>query len=217
MSKLRTAILTVYTDNYMPLADVVIPVLQQYCVKNDYDLYTYNITGTEVYYGYKKIEKLVSLLESNEVDLILCIDLDVLITNHSIKIESFIDNNHDFYITEDVNGLNAGSFIVRNTFWSIIFLKLILGQQAEFECEQNAIEHLIKPQHPIKILSHPSINSYIYDEYGPTFGIISDRKIEKPTHEEGNWEKGDFILHLPGIPIERRIEIFESLEKEIIL
>jgi hypothetical protein len=220
MAKLNIAILTVYTEDYKPLADIVIPNLQRYCLKHDYDLYDFKIDHSGVYYGYQKLEKLLAILKEENIDAVLCIDLDVLITNHNIKIESFLDSEHDFYITKDVNGINAGSFIIKSSEWSIKFLRTILHNTSKFECEQNAFEYFNNlPEHKdkIKVLEHPSINSYMYAEYGPTWGIIVDKKIDKPLHKEGNWEIGDFILHLPGITFERRLEIFKSLEKEIIL
>jgi hypothetical protein len=218
---MRIAILTVYTDNYLPLAEIVLPNLKKYCNKHGYELHAENITGTQMYFGYKKIECLFGLLGAFSVDAVLCLDMDTLITNHNIKVESFIDDKHDFYITKDVNGINAGSFIIKNSDWSIEYLRDIFESQEKFECEQNAIVYwmdtLYKYKKKIKILDHPSINSYLYDEYAPGWGVIGDKQIDKPTHEEGDWQKGDFLVHLPGMTLDRRIEIFKHLEKEIIL
>ncbi len=71
----------------------------------------------------------------------------------------------------------------------------------------------------IKILPHPSINSLLYEEYAPTWGIIgnTDTSLPKPTHEEGDWRRGCFICHLPGMTLERRLEIFAKLQKDVIL
>jgi hypothetical protein len=217
---MTVAILTVYTDNFKPLADIVIPNMERYCVKHGYSLYAYDITGTDIYYGYKKIEKLLSILDTDDIDIVLVLDLDTLITNHNTRIESFVDEIHDFFICQDVNGINAGAFIIKNTNWSINFLRLVLSKQNEYECEQNIFEAFAKllcNNSKIKILEHPSINSLFYSEYAPTWGIIVGSMSEKPAHKEGDWQKGDFILHLPGIPLERRVEIFNNIEKDIIL
>ena len=220
MGKLNTAIVTAYDDNYRPLAETVMPNSIEYCAKHGYGLFNYKLEDSEVYSGFQKIEKLLNLLLFGGVDLVWCIDIDVLITNHNIHIEKFIDTKHDFYITKDVNGINAGSFIIKNSDWSRWFLKKILSLQGMFPCEQNAIEHIL---HKISgaesycmMLPHPSINSYLYDEYGPNWGMINGGKESKPSHEDGDWRKGDFALHLPGIPLERRIDIFNKIKEEII-
>ena len=67
----------------------------------------------------------------------------------------------------------------------------------------------------IEILPHPSINSYLYEEYGDNYGKIVGVQKSKPTHIEGQWEPGDFALHLPGIPNSIRIEIFETIKTQI--
>lgn len=217
---LKVAVLTVYTDNLIELADTVIPNLKKYCDKQGYTLYNYNITGTDMYFGFKKMEMLINILEYQDVNVVLCLDLDTLITNHNIRIESFLDGEHDFYITKDVNGINAGSFIVKNSEWTRSFVNLIYSKRKEFECEQvvmDAFKDVHGNSSKIKILEHPSINSYLYASYGTNWGIIGGTKIEKPTHKEGEWNLGDFIVHLPGLTLERRLEIFKNLEKEIIL
>jgi hypothetical protein len=33
-----------------------------------------------------------------------------------------------------------------------------------------------------------------------------------PTHKDGNWEEGDFVLHLPGLSMQKRIEILSQLK-----
>ena len=46
------------------------------------------------------------------------------------------------------------------------------------------------------------MNSYLYTEYPDTNGA----------DEPGHWQPGDFLLHLPGRSLERRVEIFNSPE-----
>jgi hypothetical protein len=53
----------------------------------------------------------------------------------------------------------------------------------------------------MKILPHPSLNSYPYEHY-PEFKNV--------THEQGNWEEGDFLLHCPALPYEKRAEILRN-------
>jgi hypothetical protein len=114
-----------------------------------------------------------------------------------------------------VNGINAGNFIIKNTEWSKSFLDFILSKVGSFENDQCVIEAIHNDpewKDKIKILNHPSVNSYPYDLYSPSWGVIGDRIIERPTHEEGDWQPGDFIIHLPGKTLLDRLEILKGVE-----
>lgn len=214
---MNITILTLYFDNYQPLADIVLPNLREYCRKHDYHFYHYQEKNRDgVSYGFSKLELLLLVLYENKHDYIFVTDLDIFITNPEIKIESFIDDQHDFFITEDVNGINAGSFIIRNTEWSKRWIEFILSQREGFANEQLVMQKFMwlkKWRTKIKVLDHPSINSYPYPEYLSEWKQFAG-DAEYPTHEEGNWQEGDFILHLPALSLERRIEIFSELKKE---
>jgi hypothetical protein len=207
-------VLTSYYANYKSLADLVIPNLQGYCKKNDYVFYNYMLPEGGLHFSFKRMKMLRELLNYG-ADVILCTDIDILITNYNTKIERFLDSEHDFYITKDVNGINAGNFIIKNTDWSKSFLDFILSKVDSFENDQCVIEAIHNDpewKDKIKILSHPSVNSYPYDLYAPSWGAIGDRIIERPTHEEGDWKAGDFLIHLPGMTLDKRIEILKGVE-----
>jgi hypothetical protein len=214
----KTAILTAHDDNFKELADLVIPNTQKYCDKHGYGFFVYKIESTEHYQGFYKLQELLNLLSFREFDLVWCVDMDVLITNHSIALTDFIDQDNELYITKDVNGINAGSFIIKNTAWAKLFLMSVLDlmKDGKFECEQDAINYLVEAcWDRVKFLPHPSINSYIYDEYGaPKWGRIKEGETLKPTIKEGNWERGCFALHMPGVPQGRRVEIVKNILNE---
>jgi hypothetical protein len=202
----------------MNLAELVVPVMAAYRDKHNY--YALRVQTIPSTWEFHKIKTIVAVLEAG-ADLVFCLDLDTLITNHNVKVEDFIDDKHDFYITQDINEVNAGSIIVKNSDWSRTLLKVILEEAGRFENEQNAIKPFANYD-KVKILDHPSINSYPYDEYAPSYGLIPGRipllGIKgKPTHEQGNWEPGDFVAHLPGLPMSRRIEIFNRMKDQIVL
>lgn len=137
---LKIGILTAYYRNYISLADMVVPNIQGYCVKQGYSFYEFMPPEIGVHYSFKRIKMLRDILESEDVDFILCTDIDVLITNYHTRIESFLDSEHDFYICKDVNGINAGVFIIKNTEWAIAFLDAILSKQDSFDNDQNVID-----------------------------------------------------------------------------
>lgn len=207
------SVITTVSHSWQELANLVLPVMQAYCNKNGYGLEIKFIPST---FEFHKIRAILSALEKSNV--VFCLDLDTLITNHQIKFESFLDAEHDFYITQDINEINSGAIIAKNTLFVRGLLNYVLLSGAENE--QNGFKpHMNNPE--VKILPHPSINSYPYDEYAPTWGLIPGRVPlfgigGKPTHEQGNWEPGDFIAHLPGLPLSRRIEIFTKMKEQIV-
>jgi hypothetical protein len=211
----KIGLLTAYYNNYKPLANIVVPNLQGYCIKQGYGLYDYVLPQEGSHYSFKRLEMLKKIFSYHDIGVMLCTDIDILITNYNIKIESFLDDKHDFYICKDVNGINAGNFIVKNTEWSRTFIDFLLSKQGSFENDQCVIEAIHNNpewKSKIKILPHPSINSFDMQYYAPSWGVIGDRKIERPTHKEGAWEAGDFVLHLPGMDLNKRIEILKEVE-----
>jgi hypothetical protein len=213
---MQIGVLTIFSNEfYNEIGGSTLSNTEEYCKTNDYEFFGMDISGTTVCHGYNKIECVKHAFESGKADIILGLDLDVLITNHKILIEDFTNKKKDFYITKDVNGINAGTFIIKKSDLMMQFLSEILTfQHSEFS-EQDIIEKLIFREEyidKVEILPHPSINSYLYDEYGPNYGKIIGVQKNKPTHNEGQWEEGNFILHLPGIPNKRRVEIFENIK-----
>lgn len=205
---MKIAILILYTESWQPLADIVLQNLHKYADANK-ERYGYDeiiIKYKNEFSGFEKIKKIQKHI--GRYDAIWSLDLDALITNHKTNIEDFINDENDFYICEDYNGINAGSFIVKDSQWSQAFLNSALMRKGDsgVYCEQDAFSKLLSSDVPVynekvKILPHPSINSYLYESY-PECGI--------QTHETGQWQEGDFVLHLPGIGMDKRIEIFKN-------
>jgi hypothetical protein len=61
----------------------------------------------------------------NDYDWVFWLDSDAWITNYDIKLESILPKQGfvDFVVTEDANGPNAGSWMIRNSDWSRKFLE----------------------------------------------------------------------------------------------
>jgi hypothetical protein len=96
-------------------------------------------------------------LRLDAFDYLLYIDMDVVIMNMNIKLESFIalDPNKDVIMTEDWNGPNTGVWLVKRTEWSHWFLQASWNQTQliprhskdgvphPFEYEQRAVHYLL--------------------------------------------------------------------------
>lgn len=195
-------VLVAYTEAFDRVAYVTVPILHNYCQRHGYDLLIHRggFGDRLQQFGFQKTALVRQVLRGTDAMFVL--DVDTLITNLTIKLESFMGEEL-MYACNDENGLNAGSYIIRKNAYSDIFLGGVLKMEGAEGVlgEQDAMRDILKAEmFPfLKILPHPAINSYRYDEYGKT-----------KTHEEGQWQQGDFLLHLPGMTNDRREEIFRS-------
>lgn len=214
---MKIAVNTFYTHSYQPLANIVVPNLKDYCYRHNYDLHITTVPDGNFHYV-KTIDTRKLL---DEYDLVFTMENDILVTNHNIKPTDFIDDEHDMFLTRDINDNNSGIFITKSSEWSKGWLDFVQSFKGEdgYGDEQNVWER--HHHEKIKYVPHPSFNSYPYIEYAPSYGYINweqyNPRKEIPTHDMGNWEKGDFILHLPGMTLEKRIELFDKYKEHIVL
>lgn len=208
---MRVCVNTHYTKDYEGLAAIVIPNLQWYCDKHNYDLH---ITKSENgVFHFVKTKDTLNLLE--KYDIVFTIELDAMIMNHKIKVEDFIDDYHDIFLCKDVNNYNSGVVITKSTKWAKDFWDIVNLNENNFGDEQNFFEQYGSRYDKIKVLPHPSINSIPYKHYH-NYGYINYSGQAEPLHIQGNFQKNDFICHLPGMTLEKRIEIFSKLKEQIV-
>jgi hypothetical protein len=150
-----------------------------------------------------------------EYDYIFYCDVDTVLTNHKIRLESFIDEEHDLYLTKDATELNGGSLIIKGTETGRLLNLLILSYKDKLENEQNALCHiyenrlLINGKQPIKVLPHPSINSYSYDLYPECKEYIGRPDL-------GDWEPGNFLIHFPALGLKDKVAMMQEFKEKII-
>jgi len=201
---MNIAVATMFSPAYKPIVDITLPVLKKYCERHDYELNIINVPDWD--YSYRKHEWLKGKLKT-DVDVIFYIDCDALITNEDIKIESFLDGEHDFFVSEDINEINGGVFLLKNTRHGRWFNNLVLMCKGLFINEQNVYvdyKDILTKVGIMKLLSHPSFNSFPYHYY-PEYKNI--------THEQGNWETGDFVCHVPGKSLQERETILKAIKE----
>ncbi len=204
------AVFIYYTPDWQPLADIVLPRVRDYCHQHGY-VFICRVNHSDTICGLNKMQLLherfyfFCLDEQVQVfEFIWVLDLDTLITNPSIPFTQFTNNEHDIFITEDIHGINAGSWIIRNTEASRLFVRTVINNFDAPE-EQTVMKRYLDMV-KVKILPHPSINSYKYELYKD---ILKDELGETVmTHEEGQWQPRDLLLHLPGLDMQTRINTF---------
>lgn len=203
------SVLLFFDEHFDAVAEVTLPWWEKYCVRHGYDL-TVHRGGFGDNRGQISFQKSQMVRRMLGVSPWLVVaDLDTLVTNQTIKFETFLQYGCAVYACEDSNGMNAGVYAVRDTFEGrglMDYASHFASKAKSGEGDQNAIRDWIS-RNPLEYccVPHPAFNSYLYEEYGET-----------RTHEEGQWQPGDFLLHLPGMKNERRIELFRRHIPDII-
>lgn len=189
---------TMHDSVFAPCADITLPVLRAYCERHGYPLTVATERLSDQRVVWDKIPLLLENMHLN--DWSFFIEADLLITNPEKRLESWVFGiDSDFILTHDVNGPNLGVFFVRNSTSARVVLSDAwhMRQRADIGSEQEAlIESINHSRVGVTQYHQRQFNSYPYEEY------------DLPSTTEGNWTQGDFAMHLPGMTVERRVEIF---------
>jgi len=204
---MKICILTIHSNEYKNLANITLPNKKEYCDKHGYDLIFYEN------FNHPQIDKTLFIYDTIlKYDVVFWLGADTLITNFNFKIEEFI-NNKPIIIVEDINGINADSIIFKKTDKVLEFIekwyKMPIidweGEQGNFRrlsLESDYSDH-------IEIVEQKKINAYDYTLYGKTY--------EGRYNINMCWAENDFILHLPGLNNNIRIEYFNKIINENII
>ena len=196
------------------------------------------------HFGYEKIGILLELLEKKvsegtyledkKYDWVFWCGSDTMITNYDIKLEDLIDTDYHFIVPNDLWGINADCILARNSPECIEFLQEVYstffkyvnedgtnidtGERlpdggARSWAEQGAILDLKdKYKDVVKVVPQKTMNSYLYNFYPSPWhklGLDCDGN-------DGTWSKGDFMLHLPGMPNDVRLNVVLNILKDVI-
>ncbi|KAJ5991326.1 hypothetical protein N7522_011533 [Penicillium canescens] len=176
-----------------------------YARLHGYDLFidyeSYSTRGTT----WLKFDMVERVINAGQHDWIWYMDFDTLITNHSMSLTNLIyeylakapmPDTIDFLVTDDCNGLNDGSFIVRSSSRSIQFLNAIRAihdrekeQSGRSLGDQDSMEAFLKSNAPLT--QHAMrIPQWTINAFPEEIGCYD-------THKK-KWEKGMFVVHFAG-------------------
>lgn len=187
--------------------------LEEYCNLHKYKcvLETELLTRSRAP-SWSKILLLQREMKNNpDIDLIVWIDDDILITNKIIKIEELIEN-YEFnkvLVSEDVvwSPFNCGVLVCKNNqdtydyfthIWDLCekypekkFTGLWEQDIMVRDCQLTSVMNPNEPM-PVTIIPHNIIQSFYRDH-------------DLPANKK--WKPGHFACHLTGMPLEKRIEL----------
>jgi hypothetical protein len=216
------AIVTMHDSNYSELADITFNQNKQpYCLRHGYQLFakTDNFSpGNSKYFD--KFRYLLEVMQAHsEVSWCWWLDCDAMITNWSVPISRWCNNQYHLVISVDRYNLNNGSFFIRNSQQGRDYLQHILSLEDQYLTarwpDQQPMIDLTEQYQSIMYL-HPQrdFNSYDYDFYHRDHGNTEDCDL---FGHSGNWIPGDFVCHYPGIQLKTRIELATMIKDKIVL
>ena len=226
----KIAVLVVYDDNYEEMKKITVDNnIQQYCELHNYTLIKHKVENPDRHASWYKISKSIEILKSNEFDWVFFIDLDCLIMNPTIKLETIIDEKYSFIVpshnvpaidTPTITPFNTDNtitsqFLVKNDEMGIKILEDIWEANGwpenmdintfDYEGRQARIT-IIKPEfsNHIKIIDEKILNRFWY--MNSPFVVFHNLGVNNLV-----WNPGDFIVHVTGYKKEDRIKLLSDL------
>jgi hypothetical protein len=234
------AMITHHDEKYKPLADLTWEQNKvAYAAEHGYAVYAktedfMSSDGKSATNGFEKIYLAREILdESPEVEWLWWTGTDSMVTNFSTKIEHRINNDYHFMICVDVNGINADSFLVRNTPEAKAFLDHVQSLESAcskfWDTEQRAISYALgfpgtseqgwpfgddlkvceQYKNVVKLLPQRYMNGFNYQLYHYT-----DHRDKLGVN--GNWSFGDWLIHWPACSIDVRIQLYNHYKGQIV-
>lgn len=183
-------LLTAASKDYWDVLKLSAPNKLEYCLKWNIELtirehFNKDIKHERTYFMQNALK---------ECDWLWFMGSDTLIMNHTIDVRQYLDNDVNFIIGKDINGINNDVFFLKNTPSSREFLDNVQKYNKTEENDQESMKKAINDTlyFKTKIVHQKQFNSYLYDQYS------------YPDDKGGNFSIGDFVLHLPGLPNKKR-------------
>lgn len=210
---------SIHTNDYMlPLAEITWDRNKKlYCEKHDYD--TRLKVQTTPYSGYDKILFLDEIVQEKKHEWIFWCDCDTLVTNFNKKIEDIINlyPSYDFFLNVDWSNINGGVFLFKTSEKGLSYLNKIkemmykVSTRYKYGEEQTAMIKTYKNEEfkdIIKVLPQRIMNSYPYSDV-----YKQEKGFKDILCMDGDFQEGDFIIHIPGFGpdlFDQRMEHFRK-------
>lgn len=201
---MKIAIATACNHDGLPMAALTNPNKQEYCKTNGYTFlfqrrsepYKHILVGRHKWY--------LQLLKSGEYDAILFMDADSIFTNMKKRVEDVLLPNDAMVGCKGAPHFNAGVWIglpCERTFKCIEKLLSLQREPIPPECgqsDENTLLTLDEFHAAIRYIPQRQLQSYDYELYVDLGGNYA--KGIDADGNDGRWQPGDWIFHVPGVP-----------------
>lgn len=217
-NKIKVAIVTLYDKNYKDLAEYSLPNKNAYAKKYNYDFYHFDdVLDSSKPPQWNKILAVKNILEKNIYDWVWWIDIDSLILNFNIQLESIIDSNFEIIFTKNnYSYISSGSCFFKNTelvknfLDDVFYLKKSYLANIDiniFDHEQQAIRLLLQNDEKYKNKTK-LIHERVCNSYCKTTNLDVLKYYANWNNEDNIYKQGDFVIQFCGRSMCERINDF---------
>lgn len=202
---MKIALLDVHNDNYKKIWEVAGPIKEAYCKKHGYDNIHYQSPPSLLPEGRQDNWGRVHgiLWHLRDYDWIFYLDTDILIMNHDIKVEDYIDDNYNLIagpLPHEGHIMTSG-MIIKNDRWAVDFFLDLYAQTNFITDEYHSPEdknHATGNPSNGGLFFEQSSFHYLYDNYDKYFSKIKLLPRACFNSETRSYRPGDFLIHFPG-------------------
>ena len=236
---MSTYTLQTHDIKYQRVVNLTTPNKMEYVSRYGYIPFIYHTPPSDEHAGFLRMADLRNLCIDNlgKLDWLFWIDTDAIITNQTIPLTRFIDDDYDLVIGEDWNGINVGVFFLKISNDIITFLDSVLSFKSSQEdqeqftewwwgSEQHAIYRLMNTI-KTKVEHHSLFNGYVMDpilkgkeaqnrhDFVPGSMHNDWRGYVPGPLNPGTWQSrkfqdGDFVLHAAGGNVPYKLDILRQ-------
>lgn len=168
-----------------------------YSKKNKYEFVIYNHTlDSTRHNNWSKFIAIQKTFKKKKCNYIFWVDIDTIIMNHEIKMESVIDFNYDLIISGNYEAIfNNGVFVLKRSNWTLKYLKLLYNQMDYLKnkwADQDAMvrmheKNLINAQNHTKIIPQETFNLFPH-----------------------MYKNGNYLVHFCGLSYGKKVELYNK-------
>jgi hypothetical protein len=221
------AVVSMSTHSIADLADPTDKYKKEYCDTNGYEFFSIKDEDFKVFttpyssfMDWNKAFYVNDLLKARpDIEWVLISEADATITNMKVRMEDKIDNDYHVIIPVDRLTLNGGNWLLRNSPEGRAYIQHMVDVVEDYREDQSPegklidkwglqqvmIDTIEENKDIVKIVEQRYMNSYepeIYDYCDASRDCFGN---------DAAWQKGDWILHWPGIQHHVRLEQCKKL------
>lgn len=195
------------------MAAMTVPNKIEYCRRHGY-AYHEEVWTKAMFPGFERLPVLIHLLKCGHFDWIFWLGTDALITNLSVPVESLIDDRAGIIVAADFNQIQLDSFLIQRRCGGLEIMERVwehheipIGQWYE----QSTLHALMREREfskTVKFVPQRRMNAYHHAWYSE----FPESRTRRDVHgHDGEWQRGDFVFHIPGRPLEIKLRALKKV------